>query len=520
MLPYLKLYPDKQTAEVIEFGFSFGFQIPADDCKWFPVLVNNLKSAALHPEIVANKLWKELSNNRIAGPFSDIPLRNMRISPLGVVPKRELGAYRLIHHLSYPKGLSVNDGISPDLCSVEYSSFDKAINLVQLCGQGTLLAKTDVESAFRLLPIHPDSYYLLGFHFQGAYFYDKCLPMGCSISCRYFEMFANFIEWVIKFESGSNFVIHYLDDFLFLGPRDSNTCSILLNTFLHFSRKFGIPIAREKTVAPTTSLQFLGIEIDTILMEFRLPETKVSKLKSLIASALVAKKLKLKHIQSLIGHLNFATRIIPMGRVFNRRLIYLTMGVSNPNWHIRIPVSVKEDLLVWQQFLSIYNGRTCWQEEFIENSAIQLFTDAAGSTGFGAYLSGRWCCAAWPAEWREQNLTGNLVLLEIFPVLVALDIWGPLLVNKRILLFCDNMGVVQVINNLSAKSPPVVKVMRHLVFLALKYNIWLRARHIPGCQNNLADALSRFQLDQFRWLARGAEQEGEVCPCYLWSIPL
>ncbi|KAE8597530.1 hypothetical protein XENTR_v10016498 [Xenopus tropicalis] len=205
-----------------------------------------------------------------------------------------------------------------------------------------------------------------------------------------------------------------------------------------------------------------------------------------------------------------------MGRVFNRRLIYLTMGINNPNWHLHVPSSVKEDLLVWQQFLSISNGRTCWQEEFIENSAIQLFTDAAGSTGFGAYLSGRWCCAAWPAEWREQELTGNLVLLEIFPVLVALEIWGPLLANKHILLFCSLYGSGSSYKHyLSDKFSPVIKIMRQLVFLALKYNIWLRAKHIPGCQNNLADALSRFQLDRFRWLAGEAEQEGYPCPHYL-----
>ncbi|KAM8921300.1 LOW QUALITY PROTEIN: uncharacterized protein RCH25_015998 [Pelodytes ibericus] len=63
----------------------------------------------------------------MAGPFRDPPVANLRVSPLGVVPKKEPGKYRLIHHLSYPAG---DDDIDKDLCSVSYSSFDQAVELV------------------------------------------------------------------------------------------------------------------------------------------------------------------------------------------------------------------------------------------------------------------------------------------------------------------------------------------------------------------------------------------------------
>ena len=53
-------------------------------------------------------------------------------------------------------------------------------------------------SAFRILPIKPSDYDLLGIFWQGRYYYDCAMPMGCASSCRTFEMFSTAIEWVAK----------------------------------------------------------------------------------------------------------------------------------------------------------------------------------------------------------------------------------------------------------------------------------------------------------------------------------
>ena len=98
----------------------------------------------------------------------------------------------MIHHLSYPEGHSINDFIEGKLCAVHYASFDSAVDLVVQVGGRAWLAKTDVKSAFRLLPVSPADYELLGFSFGGMFYYDKCLPMGCSIPCSMFEKFSTF----------------------------------------------------------------------------------------------------------------------------------------------------------------------------------------------------------------------------------------------------------------------------------------------------------------------------------------
>jgi hypothetical protein len=72
-----------------------------------------LISANENPGVVGAKLGKEIVAGRIVGPFSHPPFFNFRVSPLGVVPKKIPGEFRLIHHLSFPRGASINDGISP-----------------------------------------------------------------------------------------------------------------------------------------------------------------------------------------------------------------------------------------------------------------------------------------------------------------------------------------------------------------------------------------------------------------------
>ncbi|KAE8597602.1 hypothetical protein XENTR_v10016529 [Xenopus tropicalis] len=231
-----------------------------------------------------------------------------------------------------------------------------------------------------------------------------------------------------------------------------------------------------------------------------------------------ARKVTLKQLQSLLGKLNFACRIIPMGRVFSRRLPLATAGVRQPHHFIRLNQGHKSDLTVWSNFLQDFNGKVYWLENTVENSEISLFTDAVGSTGFGAFFAGKWCMANWPQEWAKGRLTSNLAFLELFPIVVAVELWGQALSNKSVLFRSDNMAVVLAVNNLTSSSRPVLSLLRHLVLRCLQLNIKFRAKHIPGEINEIADALSRFQWDRFRFLAPEAEQEGERCPDIVWRV--
>ena len=94
----------------------------------------------------------------------------------------------------------------------------------------------------------------------------------------------------------------------------------------------GIPMAQEKTLDPLTTLAFVGIELDTVLMEARLPQEKPDKCRELLSAFLHRRKVTLQEIQSLTGLLNFACSVVVPGRAFLRRLIDLIIGVRKPHF--------------------------------------------------------------------------------------------------------------------------------------------------------------------------------------------
>lgn len=203
----LNLYPNRQAAILLGEGFSQEFRIPVvftpnSGCP------PNQKSVLERLDIAMKKIQKEILAGRVAGPFPEPPIDQLHISPLGIVPKKAPGEFRMIHNLSYPRGASVNNAIPQEMCTVKYASFDQAVTLVRGFGRGAFIAKCDIESTFRLLPVHPEDYRWLGFKFQDAYFIDKAMPMGCLIACAAFETFSTFLEWALKFKTGYEGVGH------------------------------------------------------------------------------------------------------------------------------------------------------------------------------------------------------------------------------------------------------------------------------------------------------------------------
>ena len=516
---FLDLYPNFTAASQIREGFTNGFKLGFQGVR-HPNEALNLKSALNDPPTVLNKLKKEIGLGRMAGPFENSPLPNLFVSPIGLVPKAEHGKFRLIHHLSYPEGGSINDGINREICSVHYAKFDDAVNLVVKAGRGAHLAKADIESAFRLLPVHPDDFELLGIKFQNMYYIDKALPMGASCSPAFFEMFSTFLEWAVKYESNSELVTHYVDDFCFVGDSDIDSkfsCQRVVDCFEHLCTKLGVPLARDKSVSPTSKLTYLGLEIDALNQTISIPSVKLASIVTKVQSALNANILTLRNLQSLIGSLSFVCKAISPGRAFLRRLIDLTRNIKKP-WHrVSLSKGAISDLKMWLVFMQNFNGRAIIPEQFWrEDTDLQLFTDASGAIGFGGYFQGKWFQGKWP--WNHENNTHSIAWMEFLPIVVAIVLWSNLLSGMRIIIRSDNSAVVSIINKQSSKCPVIMRLVRFFVLQCLKFNVTFTARHIPGLENNIADSLSRFQVNRFLELAPEADAVGTAVPEFIWKI--
>lgn len=92
------------------------------------------------------------------------------------MPKQKPGEFRVIHHLSFPEGLSINDGIPKEFSAVTYQTVDDAVTLIKRFGKGALLAKTDIEHGYKNIPIHPRDHELLGFAIGHDIFMTRHCP--------------------------------------------------------------------------------------------------------------------------------------------------------------------------------------------------------------------------------------------------------------------------------------------------------------------------------------------------------
>ena len=470
-----------------------------------------LSSAKLRPDIVDKKLHKELLSGRLSGPFDISPYSDPVFSPLGLVPKKMPGEYRVIHHLSYPPGTSINDGIPRSEATVKYTSIGQAIKYIVSFGPNCYLAKSDIQSAFRIIPISPSDYHLLGFKWKNQCYFDRCLPMGASSSCAIFERFSSAIEWIVKNFISNTVVLHVLDDFLFISP-NLNDCQSSLRIFLRLCSEIGIPISDEKTVGPYQILPFLGIQLNTITMSASLPPDKILKFGRLIVQFLSSSSVTLKELQSLNGMLNFACGIIVPARAFCRRLYNLSQGLTKSYYKVKITKAVKADLQVWKMFLLEYNNKTFFLDyKWLRSDILKLETDAASTIGFGARFGSKWFAGVWD----KKCLRLNIALLELYPIYIALVIWVQFFSNKCINILSDNMSVVHILNNFTSKEDNIMIILRLLVLHCMKNNILIRSTHICGRENKIPDMLSRQQVQQALELDQLLEKEPTLVPLHL-----
>ena len=416
---------------------------------------------------------------------------------------------------SHIRKIIVNSQIPYEHSCVKYDSIDNVVDLIKKFGKDSLMAKSDIEDAFRIVPIHPSNYHLLGFSWNGKYFFDRCLPMGASSSCKIFEHLSQALVWMMHEKFQASGISHILDDFFFIGPPSSGKCKQDLTNFLFLCSQIGIPIKMEKTVLPCTCLTIYGIEVDSVEMECRLPVEKIDKIKNKLKEVKDRRKVTLKQLQSLIGLLNYACLVVVPGRAFLRRLINLTCHISNPHHFIRLNSAARDDIKMWEQFIGSFNGKSVFLSDLWSTSdSLSMFTDASGTVGYAAILGSNWFAQKWPESLQNYQIA----IKELFPIVLAFELWGQTLKNRKVLIRSDNRAVVDILNKKSSKDESMMRLLRRMVLTSLDNNILFRAKHIPGKTNTIADKLSRFQFQEAFQNAPWLSQTQTPIPVHLLRI--
>jgi len=196
----------------------------------------------------------------VAGTFSVPPYPNFHVSSFGVIPKRgQLGKWHFIVDLSSPGEASVTDGIDQDEFTLHYITVDQVSRLVSKLGPGALMAKFDVEAAYRDVPVHPSHRVLLGMKWRDQFYVDLVLPFGLRSAPFIFNSIADMVERILVNSYQIPDLLHYLDDFITAGPAQSLQCTQNLATALEVCQQLGLPLHPGKCVGPCKVLIVLGI---------------------------------------------------------------------------------------------------------------------------------------------------------------------------------------------------------------------------------------------------------------------
>ncbi|XP_063055926.1 uncharacterized protein LOC134449746 [Engraulis encrasicolus] len=512
---YLFNHHDTSFVDYLITGLSQGFRVGVVSPPSSSFIARNLQSAVSDPDAVSTLLQKELNKGYVIGPFKSPPFSVYRVNAIGVATRRYSGKKRLIFDMSSPHSdlvASVNEAIPLAPFSLYYASIDNAIHMIKTAGHGAWLAKADITDAFKTMPIHPADWPLFGIQWQSKFYFAVRLTFGCRSSPHIFNCLSEALCWVLLNVYKVPFLLHLLDDFLLVDFPSLRTG--VLDTLKCVFTELGVPLSEEKTIGPSTTIEFLGIVLDTEKMQASLPLDKLDRIRTVIASFLSAPAVSKREMLSLLGHLNFAMRIIPQGRSFISRLLTLAHSVPNLSDTIPLDEGARSDLGFWCQLLRSWNGVSFFYNDVHESSdSLALFTDAAPSVGFGGYFQGQWFADTWPVEFRTPaSGSASIALFEIYPIVVASMLWGKDWSRKRIVLHCDNEAVVNIINKGRSSCTSIMSLVRRLTWQSVLLNFIITAEHIPGSHNVVADALSRFRFQDFRRLCPAARRDPMPCP--------
>ena len=221
---------------------------------------------------------------------------------------------RLIFHLSYDFGpkehqRSVNYFMPNKLCSVSYRDLDhvtlNCLHLLEETGSGVIyFAKTDICSAFRLVPFKIGQFWLLIIKAEDPeqdgvfkYFADKCLPFGASISCALFQKVSDALCWIMEYRiCKRRRITNYLNDFLFLAACRA-ICNYRVAAFLEICQEINCLVAQDKTVWASIRIIFLGILLDGEQAILVIPKNKRVKALHAVSWICGKKKVTIKQVQ-------------------------------------------------------------------------------------------------------------------------------------------------------------------------------------------------------------------------------
>ena len=328
-----------------------------------------------------------IAEERASGRLVPIPQEAaLHVHPLGAVPKPPDNGIRVIHDHSYPAGSSLND-----LQRYWRLSWDSLDHALQYLVPRVYMAKFDLSAYYRHFPVHPDHWQFQCFSWESQHYLDGFLEFGVRIAPEVAHRFTCALKRIL-WANGIRAVSAIVDDFLLLHT-SKVYCTVALVAALALAQDLGfkVNLAPHKTSLPCFCLKYVGIVVDSARMELRLPADKLAKLVAGCESALAVQQVPIRDLQSLVGLLQWGSKVIFGGRCFMRSLWVLLgeVEVSAPHKRkLRLPAWARQDLQWWISHVAVHNGLLRLSSP--QMPVLHLYTDAALSAGpcIGVFCEG------------------------------------------------------------------------------------------------------------------------------------
>ena len=432
-------HPDRAFVSYLCSGLHNGFDTMIADAHLTNLECKNLMPARKNPSDIEELIEIECKNGFLYGPFSKPPFNEYRVSPLGLAIGKYSGKKRLIVDLSSPHSdpdnVSINELIDKESCRLTCVKLDDAIKAIQHYGRNASLCKVDIYNAFKNLPIKSSQWPYFCVKWRNQYYVYVRLVFGCRSSPKIFDNLSQAVCWIATANYGIDTIFHLLDDFLTVDPPDGCSGERTMSLLTLLFGRLNIPLALHKCIGPTVCLEYLGIILDSSKMEADLPSDKVERILKFIEGLLEKTCCTKLVMLQLLGHFNFASRVILPGRSFVSYLIHLSTTVKALHELVWLDKHCREDLLMWYRFLKQWNGVSLFYDPNQTISCdMELYTDAS-LIGFGGIFKTQWFFSIWPISIpsvKDDDL--SMAFRELYPIVAAAILWGKQWTAKRIVL--------------------------------------------------------------------------------------
>ena len=488
----LEQYHDKQILTHLKFGWPANRDISAPE----PQLsdINHKGANQFRPEI-DQYIWKELANQRMAGPYENIPFsKRIGVSPMNSRPKRESSERRIIIDFSWPIDHSVNDGINKDVymgkdVELRFPTIDTLARRVVELGIGCAVFKKDLKSAFRQLDGDPFDYSLMLYMWENRYFVDLAVAMGMRSAPSCCQHVTDAIRYIHN--QAGHWLMNYIDDFI--GAERWNRVWHSYHELGELLKLIGAKEAPEKASMPDTQVNCLGTLFDTIAMTISVIPERLLELRTLLNSWSVKICASRKEVEQLIGKIQFVANCVRQGRVFVARLLNWLRALPK-NGREKIPYEARKDIFWWYVYFPQYNGVSLMWYTNVAQIDGCIATDASLSA-CGGMCGDEYFRHCFPDSIRDM-VNNNISHLEMFTIIVAIKKWKTKLKGKRFIVSCDNEACVILLNHGRARDRILQQCLREIAFLAATYQFLIKSRHVMGIRNKIPDMLSRWYISR------------------------